>query len=322
SVILERITFEALSYYFRLLYDVKRRELFKKYFLIMAQDNLVYPVGMYYLASGNGTASSSREAQESDETKIVGFPDTADKDEDDNETNTEEDRSSEDYWEKRKRFTLAFAAGLRKFIQMHPELLRYGPKKNQGAGISATVTSSVVVGDDGGLADGETAQCGRCVACLKTDDCGKCAFCTDMSKFGGKNELKKLCIRRQCLHAPIKNAVGAGTNSSSVANDTHDGSTVRPVRVKAGINNDSDFLFPVKEEYLDDEDEEVLQRSVKQTRISSPRAKRSRKTTRRSRNDDDVDYKPSQRSRRLKSQNLEEAAKIVNIKTEIVDTPE
>lgn len=58
-----------------------------------------------------------------------------------------EDRNSETYWEKRKRFTLAFAAGLRKFIQMHPELLRYGPKKSQG-GASATVTSSGVAGEE------------------------------------------------------------------------------------------------------------------------------------------------------------------------------
>lgn len=184
----------------------------------MAQNNSVYPVGLFYVGPSSesqttilpigadsvgksGTAANQirikqeNYADQAVQAYLQSCPTTSNS----GKEKEVEDRNSETYWEKRKRFTLAFAAGLRKFIQMHPELLRYGPKKPQ-PGASATVTSSGA-GEDGTSLLNAVLQCGKCDACQKTDDCGKCAFCTDMAKFGGKDELKKPCIRRQCTHA-------------------------------------------------------------------------------------------------------------------------
>lgn len=42
--------------------------------------------------------------------------------------------------------------------------------------------------------------CGKCEACLRTEDCGICTFCKDMHKFGGPNQMHQRCRLRQCVN--------------------------------------------------------------------------------------------------------------------------
>ncbi|MDA7839034.1 CXXC-type zinc finger protein, partial [bacterium] len=41
-------------------------------------------------------------------------------------------------------------------------------------------------------------RCGACAACTR-EDCGKCKHCTDKTKFGGLNKIRKPCVERTCL---------------------------------------------------------------------------------------------------------------------------
>ncbi|KAJ8410546.1 hypothetical protein AAFF_G00194500 [Aldrovandia affinis] len=65
--------------------------------------------------------------------------------------------------------------------------------------------------DEDGMEDGLRKccrqACGRCTACLYTEDCGSCDFCIDKPKFGGNNKKRQKCHLRQC-HRQAMNSPG------------------------------------------------------------------------------------------------------------------
>jgi len=55
----------------------------------------------------------------------------------------------------------------------------------------------------GGTSEGSSfhrrrVRCRKCAPCTRKD-CLKCQFCRDRKKYGGRQHLKKPCIRRKCL---------------------------------------------------------------------------------------------------------------------------
>lgn len=46
---------------------------------------------------------------------------------------------------------------------------------------------------------GDQRRCGKCKACMLSDDCGTCSACLDKPRFGGPNSKKQRCHERRCL---------------------------------------------------------------------------------------------------------------------------